>query len=104
MAEVRLTPAAQGHLVDIWAYTSEQWGEEQADSYLRNMESGLRRLAANPGLGKPRPELKAQCRSLPMGSHVVFYLPGKGGIDVIGVLHARMDVEDWLKPGNLAGE
>ena len=33
MVEYRLTPAAERDLENIWLYTRQQWGTEQADIY-----------------------------------------------------------------------
>jgi toxin ParE1/3/4 len=57
MADVRITPRAKEHLLDIWAYTAEQWSEGQADAYLRDINSTYGQLAENPKLGVHRPDI-----------------------------------------------
>ena len=92
MADLRITPAAKGRLADIWTDTAERWGEEQADAYLRRIDDTFRLLAANPRLGKARPEVRDGYFSFPVSKHVIFYMINGGFVDIIGVLHARMDV------------
>jgi hypothetical protein len=35
MPEYRLTPSAKSDLIEIWHYTAETWGEQQAEKYLK---------------------------------------------------------------------
>lgn len=98
MAEVRITPAAKAHLLDIWSYTEAAWGEAKADSYLMEIDAVFRQLGDNPQLGKARPEVQDGYRSIAVNRHVVFYtVSGDSGfVNIIGVLHARMDVCNHL--------
>ncbi|MGE4339844.1 MAG: type II toxin-antitoxin system RelE/ParE family toxin [Pigmentiphaga sp.] len=98
MAELRLTPAARAQLLDIWAYTAVTWGEDRADSYLREIQAAFGRLADNPLLGRARPEIRGDYRSLPVKRHVIFYtVTGESAfVNVIGVLHAQMDIAGRL--------
>jgi len=56
-------------------------------------------FAEHPNLGKPRPEIRDGYYSYLPGSHVVFYLVRQGGIDIIGILHQRMDVLSYFSGG-----
>ena len=96
MRKLRLTLAAKGHLKSIWQYTFETWGEHKADAYLMEIEEKLNMLAENPNLGRGRPDVKANYYSPELNKHVVFYLFDEQHVDVIGVLHERMDVVTWL--------
>jgi toxin ParE1/3/4 len=53
-------------------------------------------LAEHPDLGKPRPDIKQGYHCYPQGAHVIYYLVRAGRIDIIGVLHQRMDPFDRL--------
>ena len=92
MPEYRLTPAAKSDLIDIWNYTVETWGEKQAERYLLDIETKLELLAANPQLGRQRPEINPGYYSFPVGKHIIFYVKSDNYIDIIGVLHGRMDI------------
>lgn len=96
MRKVRLTLAAKGQLKDIWRYTFETWGKQKADAYLIEIEKKLNLLSGNPSLGRARPDVKANYYSIKVNKHIVFYLFDDECIDVIGVLHERMDVLTWL--------
>jgi toxin ParE1/3/4 len=67
-------------------------GEKQAKKYLLDIEVKLEQLAANPKLGIERPEISPGYYSCPVEKHIIFYLHSGKYIDIIGVLHGRMDV------------
>lgn len=77
---------------NIARYMLQNWGRKQRDVYLRAIDKRFSWLAENPSLGRPRPDIKEGYYSYPQGSHVIFYLVRKGGIDIIGVPHQRMNV------------
>lgn len=52
MAEFFLRPKAIADLEDIWDYTVEAWGEEQAERYLRSINECFRKIADNPSIGR----------------------------------------------------
>ena len=87
----RVTPRAASDLREIARYTLRTWGREQRDAYLRDLDKRFSWLAANPMLGKPRGDIKEGYRSYAQGSHVIYYLVRETCIDIIGVLHHRMD-------------
>ena len=60
----------------------------------------LRGLADNPLLGKARDEVKESYRSFHEGSHVIFYRMAGDDIEIIGILHQSMDVEQHLSIEN----
>ncbi|MHA7153769.1 type II toxin-antitoxin system RelE/ParE family toxin [Arthrobacter sp. TMN-50] len=91
MSECRLTPAAQRDLSSIWDFTEERWDTRQAEKYIRELQGAIERIAADPRRGRARDEIRTGYRSYAIGSHVVFYVPGADHVDVIRILHERMD-------------
>ena len=87
MSTYRLTPAARRDLSRIWDYSEERWGLQQAEVYLRDLQTCLERLADDPCRGHPR-DSAPETRYVPA---TVFYVISDGGVDVIRVLHQRMD-------------
>ncbi len=96
MLKIRLTQAAEQQLEDIWFYTLNEWGEVQAVQYVSMIEQGISQLLDNPYIGKARPEIKKDLRSLQIQKHLVFYRVSTECIDIIGILHSRMDTGKWL--------
>ncbi len=91
-----LTPVAKEDLQDIWLYTLDQWGEQQADRYLRQLEECCARLVSLPELDKARDDLRSGYRSILEGSHIIIYRHHLDQIEIVRVLHQRMDPERHL--------
>jgi toxin ParE1/3/4 len=80
VAEYRFRPKARADIEGIWHYTVRTWGGPQARRYLAAIRDELW-----PGL-----------RAFPSGKHVVYYLVASYGVDVVRVLHERMDPPSHL--------
>ncbi len=93
MSSYRLSPEAKKDLLVIRAYTRDKWGNQQAQKYIDALEKKCEELAQSPNMGRERPEIKSGYRSLPEGKHVIFYRVGNSGIDILRILHGRMDIE-----------
>lgn len=96
MSGYRLTPAAQRDLSSIWDYTLEHWDERQAETYVLDIRSGIDRIATRPDLGRAVDDIRPGYRRYAIGSHLVFFIDRDGGIDVIRILHRRMDPDQHL--------
>ena len=87
----RVTQAARGDLEQIWRDTAERWGPEQADLYIDRLVLRFAWLAANPGLCHARPEVGVGICSWVETSHIIFFSSTSAAINVLRVLHGRMD-------------
>lgn len=92
-----LRQLAENDLEEIWLYSLQEWGIEQADKYIRALLARFDWLSENPLIGKSRKDIKPGYYSFPEGSHVIFYTLTHYGIDVIGIPHQRMDVIGHLE-------
>jgi toxin ParE1/3/4 len=91
-----LRQLAENDLEEIWLYSLQEWGVDQADKYIRALLSRFSWLSENPTIGKHRTDIKPGYYSFPEGRHVIFYTLTSYGIDVIGIPHQRMDVMGHL--------
>jgi len=91
-----LRPRAQRDLDEIWNYSAATWGIEQAELYVREIWRVIEILADDPRLGRPCDDIRAGYRKYPSRSHLVFYRVVEGGIDVVRILHQRMDFDRHL--------
>lgn len=89
MTHWQLTRAAQLDLVSIWNYTIDRWGEDQAEAYIQQIEHDLTAAANGSKLVRPLDKVWR----IKSGHHLCIFsrLPG-GGIEIIRILHERMDV------------
>lgn len=87
-----LSAAADRDLQDIFDYTTEKFGFEQAVKYVSEFEILFSQLVNNPHLGKSRDEIKAGLKSFSKSSHVVFYRILRERIRIVRILHANRDM------------
>ena len=95
-AHALLSPRAEGDVAEIWDYTAKRWGVRQAEAYLRQIKHHVTALADNRLHGRPCPEIRSGYYKYPSGSHVLFYRATDEGIQVIRILHERMDFRRYL--------
>ncbi len=91
MPSVVIRPKALEDLAEIWAYIADD-RPRQADAFAAAIDREIRGLARRPLIGRARPELLTDLRSLPFGRYVIFYLPRNRGIEVVRVLHGARDL------------
>jgi toxin ParE1/3/4 len=93
---LKLTDSAQTDLEQIADYTLVHWGKKQTDCYLGLIEEAFYGLLDNPYLGQSREDIKAEYRSLLAAKHLIFYRVSDEYIEIMRVLHCRMDVIQHL--------
>ncbi|GJD57005.1 type II toxin-antitoxin system RelE/ParE family toxin [Methylobacterium dankookense] len=87
-----LAPRARDDLDGIWDDTAERWDPDQADRYVRRLAQSFADLATGTVRGRSAEKVRPGYFRLTVTSHVAFYRIGDGGrIEVIRILHARMD-------------
>ena len=87
-----LSPRAQRDVEDIWDYTVEHWNVRQAETYIRQIKFAIETVAAEPKIARACNDIRPGYWKYPAGSHVVFFrLTDNGTIDVVRILHSRMD-------------
>ncbi len=91
MKSLRLSKRASADLSNIWTYTIAEFGEAQAGHYLSALEDGFGLIIDHPEIGKPADHVKAGYRAFAKDRHIIYYTITEAHIDVIGVLHERMD-------------
>jgi toxin ParE1/3/4 len=52
----------------------------------------INQLLDNPEIGRARDEVKTGYRSLNIKKHIIFYKIQKTDIQILGVIHGRMDI------------
>ena len=95
-SHIRFLPAALNDLEEIWRYTAERWGIDQAVTCLDAIDQACDRLAASPQIASLRPEFSPPVRLFPQGSHLIVYLTDDKGIVVVRILHKSMHFETQL--------
>lgn len=96
MVKIRKQAKAEEDLKNIWLYSFETWGEQQADWYYDELVKGMNLLARNPDLGTACDDIRTGYRSFKIKRHVVFYKITPTFLSIVRVLHERMDSQHHL--------
>lgn len=91
MTRYFLTPAAQADLSDIWDFTSERWGQDQAERYVLQIRTAASDLAHGRKPSRSAADIRSDYRKCLVGSHVVYFRDANDGIAIIRILHQSMD-------------
>lgn len=97
MARYLLTSEADQDLENVFDYTEEHFGLDQALKYIYELETLFELLCDNNKLGRERSEIKQGLRSFNKESHIIFYRIASGQVIIIRVLHASRDMPNFLK-------
>jgi toxin ParE1/3/4 len=81
----------------IWLYTVEHWSIEQADRYYNLIFEEIEYISNHFESGKDISSVRKGYRYSKVKSHLIFYRKSKNGmIEIVRVLHERMDIENRL--------
>ena len=90
-----LSRLATADLEEIWLYSSETWSEEQADRYQNDLVQAFLYLASGVKIGRIV-GIRDGYYKYAVGSHFIYYRFGSLRIEIIRVLHQKMDVSKQL--------
>ncbi|REE24738.1 type II toxin-antitoxin system RelE/ParE family toxin [Winogradskyella pacifica] len=94
----RISQQAIEDLDKIWIYTLKKWSKEQADRYYDLIIAEIEFIADNYLTGKSAEQTRKNYRVTKIKSHLLFYRKVDNGIvEIVRVLHQRMDIKKRLK-------
>lgn len=91
-----LSEAADKDLEDIFDYTLNHFGFDQAEKYLLAIEEVFQILILYPESGKTRNEIKKGLYSFTKDKHVIFYRILENRIYIVRVLHGSRDLPNYF--------
>ena len=93
MREYRLTPKAEfDDMPDIWEYSFQKFGYDQANKYTDGLWAEFQNLAdRSPTSGLNRNDIGKGYRSQFYGSHTIYFKNANYGAEIIRILGQRMD-------------
>ncbi|MBI5373019.1 MAG: type II toxin-antitoxin system RelE/ParE family toxin [Sphingobacteriales bacterium] len=92
-----ISKKAVADLEEIWVYMAAHWSVEQADRYYHLLIEEILYICKNNQAGKSMEHIRPGYRAAKVKSHLIFYRKSADGIiEVIRILHERMDMEDRL--------
>lgn len=75
----------------MYEYTFRQFGPQQADRYMNQLDAILIMLSNNPQMGREVSEVLEGVRRHEHSHHAIFYQMADSGIYVIRILHQKMN-------------
>jgi toxin ParE1/3/4 len=93
----RISKPARLDLDDIWRYTETNWGIRQADHHVDALLARLAWLTINKSMWRERQEVGEGLYSYNQERHVIFFRGSSEAIEIVRVLHTRMDIGGHLK-------
>ncbi len=73
-----------------------RWGDDQAARYVAAIRASIKSLASFDGRFSEADVGHRGLRKLTSGHHVIFYLPTDDSIEIVRILHERMDAGSVL--------
>lgn len=92
MKRLVISEAARSDLTSIGEYTERVWGRTQKSRYVAALKEGIRKIQRSPAIGRSRADIRPGYLSFTCGRHVVFYRETNDTIEIIRLLHQKMDV------------
>lgn len=99
MAAVRVQEAASYRLDQIYRYTRDRWGAEQADRYITGLFAAFDKIETHAVMSRPVPAaFGVDGFFFRYERHVVYWRRlGNGDIGIVTILHERMHQIDRFR-------
>ncbi len=91
-----ISKRAVSDLEEIWLYTFNTWSVEQADRYYSLIIDEIEYICRNIDSGKSMNFVRKGYRASKVKSHLIFYRVYNDTVEIIRILHERMDIDNRL--------
>jgi toxin ParE1/3/4 len=88
---VRFSPKAKADLDQIWDHSLKEWGPERAEAYIHAIRSIINLIDQFPAMAKNAEIIRPGLENYAVGSHLLFLRMANRSINVVRILHQRMD-------------
>ena len=97
MSEYVISEKAIEDINNIWIYTAENWSVAQADRYYNLIYDEIEYIVNNFDMARDFGKIRKSYKCSKVKSHLNFFKKDKTNeIEVVRVLHERMDIESRL--------
>ena len=94
MSEYVISEKAVEDINNIWIYTAENWSVAQADRYYNLIYDEIEYIVNNFDMARDFGKIRKSYKCSKVKSHLIFFKKDKmNEIEVVRVLHERMDIE-----------
>jgi toxin ParE1/3/4 len=97
VSRVLFTARAREDLLDIWLYVAKRNSEAVADRIYDSIEQSCRLLKDHPQLGRARPEIQPEARSIVIERWLALYRTTEQGVQIMRILDGGRDLSaiEW---------
>lgn len=96
MRHIYYSLEAHENLYDIFSYTADKWGIEQAKKYYDKISDIFLTIAKNPEIGCKNKYLAEDYYSFPIGNHLIIYRFTQSDLHIVAIMHMSMDIKKRL--------
>jgi toxin ParE1/3/4 len=68
-----------------------------ASQFIQRLREVCNTLAAQPFMGRARPELAPSMRSFPIGNYIIYYRPLGDAVEIMRVYHGSRDIRSLFR-------
>ena len=98
MSKYSISEKALEDINSIWIYTAENWSVEQADRYYNLIYDEIEYIVSNFEMARDLGKIRKSYKYTKVKSHLIFFKKDKNNeIEVVRVLHERMEIENRIK-------
>lgn len=94
----KISKAAIKDLESIWLFTTQRWSERQAERYIQLIMDEIHSISVHPYAGINYEHLRKGYYASKVKSHLIFYRIKSDKVEVIRILHERMDLLQQFNP------
>ena len=91
-----ISKKALSDVEEIWFYTAEKWSVDQANRYYNLIFDEINFICKNINAGKSMEHVRKGYRASKVKSHLIFYRILNNTVEIIRILHERMDIENRI--------
>lgn len=91
MLKIHKQQQAEQDLIEIWMYSCGNWGVNQVDIYLDQLDQAFQNIASNPEIDVNIDYFRTAFFKYPAKEHLIFYTIQKSTIHMVRVLGNEMD-------------
>jgi toxin ParE1/3/4 len=96
MAELIVRARARADMLDIYARSIAQFGQDVARQYMEGIDLALLRLADHPEIGPKYPGLRPAIRFLTYKRHHILYDYDGATVWIVRIVHHARDVRQLM--------
>ncbi|WP_430540820.1 type II toxin-antitoxin system RelE/ParE family toxin [Planktotalea arctica] len=91
--KLSISRTAQSDLRGIWQYTAKTWSIDQADTYLRDLQSKFDMLCETPLIATEYSKFSPPIRVLRSGRHLILCNIKEDKLRILRIMHTS---QDWM--------